>query len=157
MPLRSEYVILHCTDSSWGTVESVRRFHVSERGWADIGYHYLITNCYPTFESVKTHRLDLAYDGKVWKGRDLDHDGDVEEEVGAHVQGWNKKSLGVALVGTGGIFTSAQIRSAVELIRDLCIRHEIAFDRVLGHYETGAPKTCPEIEMGWFREQLRHL
>ena len=167
MPPRVEYVILHCTDAPWGSVESVRKFHTDPKpagnGWLDIGYHYLIGNSYPTLERFLHQRPDLENDGTIFPGRDLDHDGDVEEEIGAHVEGWNSKSLGVALVGrvrqfgenAGGGFTSAQIRSALHLIRDLCHRHEVPFSNVLGHYETGAPKSCPDLDMEFIRELLR--
>ena len=167
MPLRVEYVILHCTDSPWGSVESVRKFHTDPkpkgRGWRDIGYSYLIGNPYSTVESFLEQRPDLENDGTVFPGRDLDRDGDVEEEIGAHVEGWNHKSLGVALVGrvrlfgenAGGGFTSPQIRSALQLIRELCHRHSVPFVHVIGHYETGAPKTCPDLDCEWFRAQLR--
>jgi N-acetylmuramoyl-L-alanine amidase len=46
------------------------------RGWSEIGYHYLIT-----------------LDGKVYAGRRPD------ESVGAHVGGFNNRTLGIAYVG----------------------------------------------------------
>ena len=164
MPLNPRYVIVHCTDSPWGTVESVRRYHVEERGWADIGYHYLITNPYPDLAHIG--KPDVMLDGQLWHGRDLDRDGDVEEEVGAHVHGWNRISLGVSLVGArlrdglgrvlGATFTSAQIHEALRLCRELCYRHEIPFANVLGHYEIpGVHKTCPDLDCDWFRDLLR--
>lgn len=172
MPLNPEYVVLHCTASSWGTVESIRRYHMTPESqggpkggpWSDIGYHYVITNPYANPGSIG--KPDIALDGMLWKGRDLDHDGDVEEEIGAHVHGWNRKSLGVALVGQrirnekgivlGSTFTSAQIREALRLIRDICMRHEIAYAKVVGHYEVhGVAKTCPDLDMDWFRDLLR--
>ena len=36
-------VIVHVSDSAWGDVEAIRRWHI-QRGWSDIGYHYVITN-----------------------------------------------------------------------------------------------------------------
>lgn len=167
MPRRIEYVILHCTDSPWGSVESVRKYHTDPqpegRGWKDIGYAYLIGNGYPTYESFLEGRPQYELDGHVFPGRDLDRDGDVDEEIGAHAEGWNSRSIGVALVGrvrlhgenAGGGFTGAQLRSAIWLIRELCHRHEIPFSHVLGHYETGAPKSCPDLDMAWFRDELR--
>jgi hypothetical protein len=154
MPLQPEYVILHCTDAPWGNVASVRAFHVGVRGWKDIGYAYLIENAYPTWESYKDGQPIPENDGNVSLGRDLDHDGDVDEEVGAHVEGWNNKSIGVAMVGAKGRFTGAQLKAAIQLCRDLCYRHELSFLRVLGHYETGAKKTCPDLDMAWFRERM---
>lgn len=154
MPLKIEYVVLHCTDAEWGNVDSIRRFHVGERKWKDIGYHFVIGNAFPTFGSHKNGRPDPEHDGQVLNGRDLDRDGNVEEEIGAHVEGWNHNSLGVALVGRRGVFTGAQIIAAVALCRSLCEKHGIPFLRVIGHYETGAKKTCPDLDMNWFRERL---
>ena len=70
-------VIVHCTATPEGrhtTVEDVRRWH-KERGWSDIGYHYLI-----------------YLDGTVHEGRPV-------ERSGAHCKGHNKTSIGIAYVG----------------------------------------------------------
>jgi N-acetylmuramoyl-L-alanine amidase len=70
-------VIVHCTATPEGrhtTVEDVRRWH-KERGWSDIGYHYLV-----------------YLDGTVHEGRPV-------ERSGAHCKGHNKTSIGIAYVG----------------------------------------------------------
>ena len=70
-------IILHCTATKEGqdySVEQVRKWHL-DRGFNDIGYHYLI-------------RLDGAVEG----GRPL-------ETVGAHCKGHNANSIGIAYVG----------------------------------------------------------
>lgn len=176
MPLNPRFIVLHCTATTCGTVDSVRRFHTKPRaqggrGWADVGYHKLITN--PYADSSSFGKPDLELDGKLWNGRDLDRDGNVEEEIGAHVHGWNKVSLGLALFGmairvdesgklspggrvVGATFTAAQIRTALSQCREWAYRFEIKFDDVIGHYEVpGVKKTCPDIDMDWFRLLLR--
>lgn len=177
MPEYVDFIILHCTATPWGTVESTRVFHTAPapygRGWSDIGYNALITGPYPTAEDMRLGRPRAEYDGKLWPGRDLDKDGDYEEEIGAHVHGWNRRSFGLALVGQAirakdGIlspvagkviastFTAAQIQTALGLTRELCHRHEISFSHVIGHCEVpGVTKSCPDIDMVWFRDQLR--
>lgn len=55
-------------------VKEVRVMHKA-RGFSDIGYHFVIRR-----------------DGRVEKGR-------PENEVGAHVAGWNSTSIGVSMVG----------------------------------------------------------
>jgi hypothetical protein len=60
----------------------------------NIGYHYVI-----------------GIDGHVYTGRSL-------EEIGAHVQGSNAKSIGVCMIGTDK-FTEAQWKSLRELMTDL--------------------------------------
>mgnify|MGYP002626571150 FL=1 len=71
-------IVVHCTASKTDrdyTAEDIRRMHVRGRGWADIGYHYVI-------------RLD----GTIESGRDVDI-------IGAHVSGHNAHSIGIVYVG----------------------------------------------------------
>ncbi|MFW5731790.1 MAG: N-acetylmuramoyl-L-alanine amidase [Planctomycetota bacterium] len=107
--MRIEKIIVHCTDAPGGTAASIRDFHIHQRGWADIGYHYVITNGNPG-----SGRPEEAADGVLWPGRS-------PLVAGAHAQGHNLNSLGVALVGTTA-FTDAQIRrqSIVEFRQDGC-------------------------------------
>lgn len=152
-----EYVILHITAGVWGSVESIRKDHtdpknIGGRGWRAIGYHRIITNCYPTWDSYAYHRPAIEYDGMIWPGRDIDNDGDVDEEIGAHALGYNSKSIGIALVGQGGIFTSKQITSAVDECKRLMDEYGVMLEKIIGHNETGnTSKSCPEIDMDHFR------
>ena len=69
-------IIIHCTatrPNAICTVESIRKYHRS-LGWRDIGYHYVI---YP--------------DGSVHAGRPV-------EQPGAHTEGHNAHSIGIAYV-----------------------------------------------------------
>lgn len=75
---RIDQIIWHCTATPEGrevTVHDVRRWHVADRGWSDIGYHFLI-----------------ELDGTVRVGRPLGR-------AGAHVRGRNRHSVGIAYVG----------------------------------------------------------
>jgi hypothetical protein len=57
-------------------IEGIRRYHVDQKGWADIGYHYIIDPM-----------------GRVWEGRPT-------SLQGAHVGGdMNKHNLGVMVMG----------------------------------------------------------
>jgi N-acetylmuramoyl-L-alanine amidase len=70
-------------DSDWPElVRSIWRFHVLERGWADIGYNYLIDP-----------------NGVVYEGRS-----GGDDVVGAHFSGVNAGTMAVALLGD---FTNA--------------------------------------------------
>lgn len=72
-----KYIVLHCTDticSAEYDVSRVRQWHLN-RGFEDIGYHYLIMP-----------------DGEIQLGRDLKYEG-------AHCIGYNNKSIGIAYVG----------------------------------------------------------
>jgi len=143
------HLILHCTDSTADNVESVRRYHkyIRKPPFRDIGYHFLILNAYPTFESLHDGSPEPKSDGVLGIGRPI-------EEVGAHALGWNEKSIGICLVGRRGTFTGAQIQTAVLHCRELAMKFQVPFKNVIGHYETGAKKTCPDLDMDWFREQL---
>ena len=70
-------IIIHCSATTEGrhfTVEDVRRWH-KDRGFADVGYHYLI-----------------YLDGSVHAGRPI-------TQVGAHCLGHNAHSIGVCYIG----------------------------------------------------------
>jgi len=66
-------IILHCTATPEGrdvSVDEIRQWHL-DRGWSDIGYHYVI---------------DI--NGNLQDGRPL-------TRAGAHVRGYNKGSIGI--------------------------------------------------------------
>ena len=65
-------IILHCSATREGqdiSTETIRGWHVNERGWSDIGYHFVV-----------------LLDGTVDKARPV-------ERQGAHVRGHNKGSM----------------------------------------------------------------
>jgi len=71
-------IIVHCTASKEGvpmTVDQIRKIHIKERGWSDIGYHYVV-----------------SLDGSVHEGRDVN-------VAGAHCKYHNMHSIGVVYVG----------------------------------------------------------
>ena len=132
--MKIKKVIIHAADTpadmDIGTAE-IRRWHVEGNGWSDIGYHYVIRR-----------------DGVTETGRDLDGDGDIEEEVGAHVYGHNRGTLGVCMVGgmPGCNFTSAQWAALAFLVRDILERHGLGVGDVYGHRDFDNGKTCPTFD-----------
>jgi hypothetical protein len=66
-------------------VKGIQLFHVQGNGWNDIGYNFLVDRF-----------------GTVYEGRFGGVDRDV---VGAHAQGFNTGSVGIALLGTYGAAT----------------------------------------------------
>lgn len=127
-------VVIHCADTPPGMdigASEIRKWHVDGNGWADIGYHYVIRR-----------------DGTVETGRDLDGDGDIEEEIGAHVYGHNRGTLGVCLVGGAEgecDFTSAQWNALDDLVTNIIGRHGLSPSAVLGHRDLDDGKTCPNF------------
>lgn len=140
IPEHVDTIVIHITDSNYGDVETIDRWH-KDLGWDMIGYHFLVTNCYPTYESWIAGTPDLSLDGAVFEGR-------PEEYSGAHVKGHNWHTLGVAMVGRGGV-TSRQLDSTIMLCAEL--RDRFPIEEVKGHNEFTSSKTCPDLDMDLFR------
>lgn len=71
-------IIWHCSATREGQdvkLEAIRRMHTQERGWSDVGYHFVI-----------------ELDGTIREGRPL-------MRPGAHVSGRNEKSIGICYIG----------------------------------------------------------
>lgn len=132
-------IFIHCSATKptmdIGAAE-IRDWHVNGNGWADIGYHYVIRR-----------------NGHVEKGRDLDGDGDVTDEMGAHAYGHNRDTLAICLVG--GIdangrpdfnFTRYQMNAAEKLVAELVARFPGA--EVKGHRDVDSGKACPCFDVG---------
>ena len=132
-------IILHCADTrpEWmagqslaDKVAEIRRWHVQQRGWRDIGYHWIIDR-----------------DGAVAPGR-------PETVIGAHVEGHNRGTLGICLLGGYGVsaddlfaknFTAAQAAAAKQVIAK--IKGRTAIQKVSGHNDYAA-KACPGFSVG---------
>lgn len=143
-------ITLHCSGVPFGTLEGVRRFHVQERGWDDIGYHFLITNGDPGRQRHDgvDRSPEKAGDGLSWAGRPLGIQG-------AHVRGHNEGNVGVCMVGHPGRFTEKQYRRALSLISGVCLEYDIPPEQVFGHNELDPLRTCPGVDMTLFRAALR--
>ena len=103
-------------------VRGIERYHVLANGWDDIGYNFLIDKY-----------------GQIFEGRWGGVDRNV---VGAHAQGFNQGSVGVALMGT---YDSTSITPAARsaLIRLLAWRLDVAHVDPLTTFSwrsTGNPK-----------------
>jgi N-acetyl-anhydromuramyl-L-alanine amidase AmpD len=110
-------------------VAEVRKWHMQDRGWKDIGYHFLIDR-----------------DGTLALGRPID-------QVGAHTQGHNTGTIGVSLFGGFGSaatdkfsenFTPEQDKALRSLIETLSSLYGIK--KVSGHNEYAA-KACPSFSV----------
>src|SRR5215475_5669889 len=103
-------------------VRGIERYHVLANGWDDIGYNFLVDKY-----------------GQIFEGRWGGVDRNV---VGAHAQGFNQGSVGVALMGT---YDSSSITPAARaaLIRLLAWRLDVAHVDPLSTFSwrsTGNPK-----------------
>lgn len=120
-------IIVHCTATIEGvhwTVDDIRKWHMEQNHWDDIGYHYVI-----------------YLDGSIHKGRD-------EETVGAHCYGYNAHSIGVCYVGglekgtkkAKDTRTPQQKEALIRLLMELVCRYPDA--QILGHRDL-ANRKCP--------------
>ena len=135
---RIDHIAIHCSATPAGRdfgAADIRRWH-RERGWRDIGYHYVI-------------RLD----GSVEKGR-------PDDQPGAHERKLNRNSIAICLIGgsrpTGSpefkrglgknTYTAAQWEALGSLVRKLKGKHPAA--SVIGHRDVpGVRKACPSFDV----------
>ena len=127
---KTNWIVIHCSATRGSqnfTAADIRRWHL-DKGWKDIGYHYVIRR-----------------DGTVEPGR-------APNAIGSHVQGHNADSVGICMVG--GIddktwkpadnFTAAQWKSLRTLVERLTKTYPAA--KVLGHRDfAGVNKACPSF------------
>ena len=116
----------------------ITRWH-RERGWLDIGYHFVITR-----------------NGNVETGRPL-------ERAGAHVQGMNATTIGICLAG--GVneagepednFTLEQKHALAKLI--YVLRCQFKDAAVVGHRDIAAkPTACPSFDVQkWWQDTVEN-
>ena len=112
-------------------VKEIRRWHTTERGWSDIGYHFVV------------HR-----NGQIAPGRPI-------TRSGAHTRGHNKTTIGIALVGgRGGCaddvfmdnYTLEQARELQALIESL--QQEFPTISTISGHNDYATKACPCFDVG---------
>lgn len=125
-------IIIHVSDSEDSLdigVREIRNWHVNGNGWSDIGYHAVIRR-----------------DGTLEQGR-KDH------IQGAHVAGHNRDSLGICWVGRKNM-DPRQYETLKAWVRGKMHQYSVDVLDVVGHYELDSNKTCPNIDMDWFRADL---
>ena len=146
------HIVIHCSGTPEGRfvdAATIRGWHVNERGWSDIGYHYVI-----------------LLDGTVEKGR-------PDERSGAHVAGNNSDSLGICYIGgmsktmePKDTRTPEQKVAMKKLVEELYYKHRDA--NVLGHRDFSPDldgdgiieehewmKACPSFDVAeWFKKEI---
>jgi N-acetylmuramoyl-L-alanine amidase len=128
----TKYIVIHCSQTrpsqNWGAKE-IDRVH-RERGWLKIGYGKVIKR-----------------DGTVEQGRE-------DDEIQAHVQGYNHCSYGVCLIGGAteedwtkpeDNFTGEQWDSLKKVLTELIAKYPDA--QIVGHYMLDEKKTCPNFNV----------
>ena len=139
-------IVVHCSDSEFGNASLIKEWHTKERGWRDIGYHYVITN--GVKEYCRPYQKEL--DGLIQEGRPL-------SVAGAHVKGHNRDSIGICLIGKHH-FTAKQLYDALPtLLRLLVPSYMLSIDDIYGHNELDPKKTCPNFQVNNLRNLLKEV
>ena len=122
-------IIVHCSATPEGrdvSVDTIRKWHVEDNGWSDIGYHWII-----------------PLSGSIEKGR-------PESKSGAHAKGFNKNSVGVCYIGgvdkdlnPKDTRTKGQKETLKCLLEDLKDRYPNA--EIIGHRNVSS-KACPSFD-----------
>lgn len=105
------------------TLRAIQKFHQEERGWDDIGYHFVI-----------------GPNGWIYEGR-------APRCVGAHVRRHNEGSVGISLIGNfepgEDRVPAAAWRSLRCLVRRLRKEFGIPAGRIYGHRDFNSGTACP--------------
>lgn len=144
--MKPDFIIIHHSlteDSQTVSWSAIRDYHMLICGWHDIGYHYGI------------EKIGTRYE--VLKGR-------MDTESGAHCLGFNKKSIGICLIGNFDTTppNEAQLKLLKKLVNSLQEIYGIPTLNVIGHWESyelrkvPVEKSCPGLKfsMSKFREIL---
>lgn len=112
-------------------IELIRGSHV-DRGWGDIGYHYIVDPL-----------------GRVWQGRPTHFQG-------AHVRDHNERNLGVLALGNFERQrpTRAQVRTVARFVAEQMRRHRVPLVQVHTHRELTST-LCPGRHMQRAMNRLR--
>ena len=122
-------IIIHCSATPEGkslSAEACRQDHILHRGFRDIGYHFYITQ-----DGVLHHCRPVS-------------------EIGAHVRGFNRHSIGICYEGgldengrPTDTRTTAQRFALLDLLTIL--KHQYPEAQIAGHYQLSATihKACP--------------
>ena len=131
----TEYIVIHCSATKPSMdigLTEIKHWHVNERGWRDVGYHYVIKR-----------------NGEVELGRNI-------EDTGAHARGYNSKSVGICMVGgmaednsIEDNFTDKQWTALLDLTKQTLENYPDA--KVIGHNEI-SKKDCPCFNVQKWKE-----
>ena len=131
----TDYIVIHCaaTKASMDIgLTEIRKWHVQDNGWRDVGYHYIIRR-----------------NGEVELGRSI-------RDTGAHAAGYNHKSVSVCMVGgmaednsAENNFTAQQWTALLDLVKQLKSNYPDA--DVIGHIEI-SEKECPSFDVQKWKE-----
>ena len=119
-------IIIHCSATREGqniSTETIRTWHMRDRGWSDIGYHYVI-----------------GLDGIIDYGRPVNR-------IGAHCLNNNQSSIGICYIGglnlKGKAKDTRTDKQKAALIKILKTLTHIYPDASIHGHKEFANKACP--------------
>lgn len=101
------------------TMLEIQRAHRDDRGWADVGYHFMVDK-----------------DGTIYEGRDL-------TVRGVHTEGYNTGSLGVCLLGDFRFEAPSQTQLASTYRLNNWLVYRTGLTHLAGHKEFNDFTVCP--------------
>ncbi len=132
----TEYLVVHCSATKPSMdigLREIKRWHVDDNGWRDVGYHYIIRR-----------------NGEVELGRS-------NRDTGAHAAGYNHKSISLCMVGgmaednsAENNFTAQQWTALLDLVKQIKVDYPEA--NVIGHNEI-SEKECPSFDVQKWKEE----
>lgn len=144
---RWDYIVIHHSASRLGGAARFHRLHTQDRGWDEMGYHFVIGNGTDTGDGqVET--------GTRWH----------KQKHGAHCKTadnrYNDHGIGICLVGdfeNGGTPTPAQMASLERLVAFLVRRCAVPVGRVTSHGAVTHRTACPgrNFPMAVFKTRLQ--
>lgn len=143
---RWRYIVIHHTASEIGNLEYYKKLHQEERGWDDIGYHFLINN--GTYNTVPGQ----IEESDLWKKR----------KSGYSTKNWLVNTFGISIVIVGNLENHPplpqQYESVISLIHRLSTEYNIPANRIFGHREIQNTK-CPGkyLNLAKIRQEIDRL
>jgi N-acetyl-anhydromuramyl-L-alanine amidase AmpD len=141
MRTKTDYIVIHCAATPAKMdigAKEISEWHKA-RGFSEIGYHFVIRR-----------------DGSRETGRNIN-------AVGAHVVGYNHKSVGICLVGgmdrdnkkPENNFTKEQFATLNLTLKEL--HDEFPRAVIVGHRDLDAGKACPSFSVSEYMDNLPEL
>lgn len=126
-------IVIHHSETKDGTVkdwDGIKKYHMEEKGWSDIGYHFGIERINGVITTLEGRSLSKA---------------------GAHCEGYNN-TVGICLVGNYDIAPPDKtLLSALSVltVNILQLFPTITLSDIHKHSEF-AKKTCPGTKFPWY-------
>ena len=157
--------ILHHSVSSWGDGDTVKKWHMDKKplgnGWRAPGYHVVICNDFPNYNSYSTQKPVNGANGRIdriWS----------ESTIANGCKYANRNALHACMIGDFDKDnpTKEQLESVIRLLVYWCKKYKRSENDIYGHGEMqkkigreGYSKTCPgkNVDMDEIRNAVKEL